>query len=196
MSTNVAVEPVRLIIANCSRGRKGQTPIQALNVRGRAGTDREASAARPRAVRLPVRPVRRRRSRRGRLRPATVPDRRGRACSSRCRCGRPGLSAAAVLRRNATRSSTSGYVSTTSTASSDRDGRFGLLSEPRRVSTFSSPSRVTRRRTASSICRCTSCEITRPFGPTRRASRIVNQPAPAPMSATDAPSAMPRASMI
>ena len=47
-----------------------------------------------------------------------------------------------------------------------------------------------RRVIASIISRWTSSAYTMPFGPTRFASRIVNQPLPAPRSATTLPSAM------
>ena len=46
------------------------------------------------------------------------------------------------------------------------------------------------------IAVCTSSAYTRPCGPTRRAMRIVNQPLPAPMSATTDASAIAIASMI
>ena len=55
---------------------------------------------------------------------------------------------------------------------------------------------VTRREIAVSISCCTSCAYTMPFGPTRRASRTVNHPLPAPTSATTDASAMPSTSMI
>ena len=46
------------------------------------------------------------------------------------------------------------------------------------------------------ICGWMSSAYTSPLGPTRWARRTVNQPPPAPTSATTAPSAMPSASMI
>jgi len=53
-----------------------------------------------------------------------------------------------------------------------------------------------RREIASIIWRWMSSAYTTPLGPTRRASRIVNHPLPAPRSATWLPSPMRSASMI
>ena len=58
------------------------------------------------------------------------------------------------------------------------------------------PSRCTRREIALSISCCTSSAKTSPCGPTRRASRMVNQPLPAPTSATTDASAIASASMM